>query len=211
MCDNDSFDDMLEYQLRTGVSRRQFGALSFGLGLTSVLSVVDAAVETVGAEVEIKTGDGTADAYFVHPSKGKHAGVLIWPDIFGLRPAFKQMATRLAESGYSVLVVNQFYRIKKAPTSEEHADFSDPETRKVLSGMSATLNPDTAMVDAKAFIAFLDHQPSVDKKRKSAPLVIVWAVRSSCVPLLSCQSALVQRLPFMAAGWSPTNQKVLIF
>ena len=166
MCDNDSFDDMLEYQLRTGVSRRQFGALSFGLGLTSVLSVVDAAVETVGAEVEIKTADGTADAYFVHPSKGKHAGVLIWPDIFGLRPAFKQMATRLAESGYSVLVVNQFYRIKKAPTSEEHADFSDPETRKVLSGMSATLNPDTAMVDAKAFIAFLDHQPSVDKKRK---------------------------------------------
>jgi len=166
MCDNDSFDDMLEYQLRTGVSRRQFGALSFGLGLTSVLSVADAAAETVGAEVEIKTADGTADAYFVHPSKGKHAGVLIWPDIFGLRPAFKQMATRLAESGYSVLVVNQFYRIKKAPTSEEHADFSDPETRKVLSGMSATLNPDTAMVDAKAFIAFLDHQPSVDKKRK---------------------------------------------
>ena len=166
MCDNDSFDDMLEYQLRTGVSRRQFGALSFGLGLTSVLSVADAAAETVGAEVEIKTADGTADAYFVHPSKGKHAGVLIWPDIFGLRPAFKQMATRLAESGYSVLVVNQFYRIKKAPTSEEHADFSDPETRKVLSGMSATLNPDTAMVDAKAFIAFLDRQPSVDKKRK---------------------------------------------
>ena len=166
MCDNDSFDDMLEYQLRNGVSRRQFGALSFGLGLTSVLSVADAAAETVGAEVEIKTADGTADAYFVHPSKGKHAGVLIWPDIFGLRPAFKQMATRLAESGYSVLVVNQFYRIKKAPTSEEHADFSDPETRKVLSGMSATLNPDTAMVDAKAFIAFLDRQPSVDKKRK---------------------------------------------
>ena len=70
MCDNDSFDDMLEYQLRTGVSRRQFGALSLGLGLTSVLSGAAAAAETAGAEVEIKTADGTADAYFVHPSKG---------------------------------------------------------------------------------------------------------------------------------------------
>ena len=166
MCDNDSFDDMLEYQLRTAVSRRQFGALTLGAGLTSVLPAVAGGVATVGADVEIKTPEGTADAYFVHPSKGKHPGVLIWPDIFGLRPAFKQMATRLAESGYSVLVVNPFYRIKKAPTSEEHADFSDPETRKVLSGMSAALNADTAMVDAKAFVGFLDTQPSVDKKRK---------------------------------------------
>lgn len=166
MCDNDSFDDMLDYQLRRGVSRRQFGALTLGVGLTSMLPKIAGAAETTGAEVEIKTADGIADAYFVHPAKGKHPGVLIWPDIFGLRPAFKQMATRLAEAGYSVLVVNQFYRIKKAPTSEEHADFSDPETRKVLSGMSATMSPEKAMVDATAFIAFLDSQKSVDKKRK---------------------------------------------
>ncbi len=59
--------------------------------------------------------------------------VLIWPDIFGLRPAFKQMATRLAESGYSVLVINPFYRIQKAPTSPEHPDFNDPATRNKLS------------------------------------------------------------------------------
>lgn len=165
MCDNDSFDDMLDYQLRQGVSRRQFGALTLGVGLTSLLPA-GAHAATIGEEVEVKTADGVADAFFVHPAKGKHPGVLIWPDIFGLRPAFKQMATRLAEAGYSVLVVNPFYRIKKAPTSEEHADFSDPETRKVLSGMSATMTPETAMVDAKAFIAYLDSQASVDKKRK---------------------------------------------
>src|SRR5882672_8110746 len=106
MCDNDSLDDMTEYQLRTGVSRRQFGALTLGAGLTSTLSKIAAAADTKEAEVEIKTPDGTADAYFVHPSKGKYPGVLMWPDIFGLRPAFKQMAKRLAESGYSVLVVN---------------------------------------------------------------------------------------------------------
>ncbi len=166
MCDNDSLDDMIEYQLRTGVSRRQFGALTLGAGLTSMLPKIANAAETKGAEVEIKTADGVADAFFVHPTKGKHPGVLIWPDIFGLRPAFKQMAKRLAESGYAVLVINPFYRIKKAPTSPENADFDDPETRKLLSGMSATMTPETAAVDGAAFIAYLDSQPSVDKKRK---------------------------------------------
>ncbi len=42
----------------------------------------------------------------------------MWPDIFGLRPAFRNMGKRLAESGYSVLVVNPFYRVHKAPTAE---------------------------------------------------------------------------------------------
>ncbi len=51
------------------------------------------------SEVEIKTADGTCDAYFVHPASGKHPGVLVWPDIFGLRPAFKDMGKRLTESG----------------------------------------------------------------------------------------------------------------
>ena len=165
MCDNDSLDDMHTYELRHGVSRRQFGAMTLAASF-AMLPKIAGAAETAGTDVEIKTTDGTADAYFVHPKKGKHPGVLIWPDIFGLRPAMKQMATRLAESGYSVLVVNPFYRIKKAPTSPENADFNDPETRKLLSGMSATMTPDTAMVDAKAFIAYLDSQASVDKKRK---------------------------------------------
>jgi len=165
MCDNDQLDDMQAYELRHGVSRRQFGALTLGAALATLPKIAGAA-ETKGADVEIKTTDGTCDAYFVHPAKGKHAGVLMWPDIYGLRPAMKQMATRLAEAGYSVLVVNPFYRIKKAPTSPEGADFNDPETRKLLSGMSATMTPDTAMVDAKAFIAWLDTQASVDKKRK---------------------------------------------
>jgi carboxymethylenebutenolidase len=102
----------------------------------------------------------------VHPAKGTHPGVLIWPDIFGLRPAFKDMATRLAESGYSVLVINPFYRTKKAPTAPDHPDFNDPATRQALMALAGSLNPDTAVTDAKAFIAFLDSQPSVDKKRK---------------------------------------------
>jgi len=167
MCDNDSISDMIEYNLRKGgLSRRQFSALTLGAGLASALSPAANAAETKESEVEIKTADGTADAYFVHPATGKHPGVLVWPDIFGLRPAFRQMGKRLAEQGYSVLVVNPFYRTKKAPTAPEHPDFSDPPTRQMLMSLHDTLTPKTAETDAKAFIPYLDSQTSVDTKRK---------------------------------------------
>jgi carboxymethylenebutenolidase len=166
MCDNDSLDDMARYHLRTGVSRRQFGALTLGASAFAMLPAVANAAETQESEIEIKTADGMADAYFVHPAKGTHPGVLIWPDIFGLRPAFRQMGKRLAESGYSVLVINPFYRTKKAPTAPEHADFNDPATRQTLMGLAGTLNATTVAVDATAFMAWLDNQASVDKKRK---------------------------------------------
>ncbi len=164
MCEHDDLD---EFARRSGeVSRRQFGAMTLGAGLIAALPRLANAAETRGADVEIKTPDGTADSYFVHPVKGKHPGVLIWPDIFGLRPTFKQMATRLAESGYSVLVINPFYRTQKAPTAPEHPDFNDPPTRQALMALAGTLNPTTAVTDAKAFVPYLDAQPSVDKKRK---------------------------------------------
>ena len=167
MCDEKSFDDMIEYNLRTGgVSRREFGALTFISGLAFALPRVANAAQTSESEIDIRTPDGTADACFVHPTEGKHPGVLIWPDIFGLRPAFRQMAKRLAESGYSVLVVNPFYRTRKAPTAPEHADFNDPETRSALMSLRNTLSPATAKTDAKAFIAWLDSQSAVDTNRK---------------------------------------------
>jgi carboxymethylenebutenolidase len=139
-------------------------ALSAGL-LAAGPALADAP-PTSGADVDIKTPDGVADAYFVHPVKGKFPAVLIWPDIFGLRPAFKQMATRLAESGYAVLVINPFYRTRRAPTAPEHPDFDDPATRQALMALAGSLNPQTAVTDATAFVNFLDAQPPVDKKRK---------------------------------------------
>ena len=167
MCDDHSIEDMIEYSLRTrGLSRRQFSALTLGATLVSALPPVANAAETKDSEVEIKTPDGTADAYFVHPATGRHPGVLVWPDIFGLRPAFRQMGKRLAESGYSVLVVNPFYRTKKAPTAPEHADFDDPPTRQMLTSLHDSLSPATAKTDAKAFMGYLDNQSAVDKKRK---------------------------------------------
>ena len=167
MCDDLAFDDMIGHNLRQGgLSRRELGSLALGTGLAFALPRVANAAETTESEVEVKTPDGTADAYFVHPANGTGAGVLIWPDIFGLRPAFRKMATRLAESGYSVLVVNPFYRTKKAPVAAEGASFQDPTVRAALMQLAGTLNKDTAESDAKTFIAWLDKQSSVDKKRK---------------------------------------------
>jgi carboxymethylenebutenolidase len=169
MCDQHSMDDMVEFQQRSrSLTRRDFGALSIGVSAAVVLPRVAGAVDVKESHVEIKTADGTADAYFVHPSSGAHPGVLIWPDALGLRPAFEQMAKRLAESGYAVLVPNPFYRQKKAPVLPAGASFNDPETRKQVMGMMGALTPQTNVADAKAFVGFLDGQAAVDKKRKMA-------------------------------------------
>jgi len=110
----------------------------------------------------VTTPDGTADCYFVHPASGKAPGVLIWPDIFGLRPTMRQMGKRLAESGYAVLVVNPFYRVKKSPTADNGAATPIPQ----LMPLAQALNETTHMTDAKAFVAWLDQQPSVAKNKK---------------------------------------------
>ena len=162
MCEQDSFDhDRQEYERQGLVTRRQFGVM-LGAGMAMMLPSVANAAAVTESDVTITTPDGTADCYFVHPSSGTAPGVLIWPDIFGLRPAFRQMGKRLAESGYSVLVVNPFYRIHKAPTA-----ISGTATPiQDLMPLARSLNETTEFTDAKAFIAWLDTQASVDKSRK---------------------------------------------
>ncbi len=167
MCDNDSMDDMVQYQLKAAqMSRRRFGAVTLGAGVASLLPAGAGAAWIEETEVDIKTPDGTADAYFVHPGEGRYPGVLMWPDIFGLRPAFRQMGRRLAEAGYAVLVPNPFYRTKRAPTAPENPDFNDAPTRDALMSLAGTLTPQTTVTDGQAFVAWLDSQPSVDRKRK---------------------------------------------
>ena len=162
MCDQDHFDqDGQDFAARGLVTRRQFGVL-LGAGVAMLLPKVVNAVAVTESDVSIKTPDGTADCYFVHPASGTAAAVLMWPDIFGLRPAFRQMGKRLAESGYSVLVVNPFYRVKKAPTA---ADGSATPIQQLMP-LAQGLNETTQTTDAKAFISWLDQQPSVAKHRK---------------------------------------------
>ena len=162
MCDQDHFEeDRQEYEKRGLVTRRQFGAL-VGVGVAMMLPKVVNAVDVKEQDVTIKTPDGTCDAYFVHVATGAAPGVLIWPDIFGLRPSFRQMGKRLAESGYSVLVVNPFYRKQKAPTASKGAATPIPE----LMPLAKQLSEPTHMTDAKAFTAWLDSQAPVAKNRK---------------------------------------------
>lgn len=162
MCDERSFQEEDE-SLSPGVtlSRREFGVLSVGATLSALLPMPANAAEVSGQDVVIKTPAGQADAYFVHPSMGKHPGVLMWPDAFGLRPAMKGMAKRLAAAGYSVLVVNPYYRNAKAPLFPDSPDFGDPATRETIMSMMKTLNAETHFADARTFIEYLDAQSSV--------------------------------------------------
>src|ERR671936_126199 len=162
MCDQDHFDDDLkEFEARGLVTRRQFGVL-LGAGVAMMLPQVANAVAVTESEVTVPTPDGNADCYFVHPASGTAPAVLVWPDIFGLRPAFRQMGKRLAESGYAVLVVNPFYRQKKAPTAEK----GSATPIQQLLPLAGALTETTQMTDAKAFIGWLDRQASVNKNRK---------------------------------------------
>src|SRR5215207_11562133 len=147
MCDKDHFaESVKEYEARGLITRRQFGVL-VGAGVAMMLPAVANAQDVTEREVNITTPDGTADSYFVYPSTGSAAAVLIWPDIFGLRPAMRTMAKRLAQSGYSVLVVNPFYRVGK-PTATGATPIQ--QMMPFRKGMSR----ETDMSDAKAFITW---------------------------------------------------------
>jgi len=162
MCDRDHREDELErYQALGLITRKQFGVM-LGAGVAMMLPQVANAAAVTESDVDVKTPDGTADCYFVHPATGTAPGVLMWPDIYGLRPAFRQMGKRLAESGYSVLVVNPFYRKQKAPTADKGAATPIGQVMPLMQALTET----THMTDAKAFIGWLDQQQSVAKNRK---------------------------------------------
>ncbi len=163
MCDERTLAENNEYLGAKKLTRREFGVLSAGAGLAMFFPRTAGAQEVSGTNIDVTTPDGVADCYHVHPSTGAHPGVVIWPDAFGLRPAKMQMARRLAESGYSVLVVNPYYRTQRAPVVSS-TDFA--EVRETIMPLMGSLNADTQTRDARAFIDFLDAQPEVDGNRK---------------------------------------------
>lgn len=179
MCDELTEKDNVEF-LVGKLDRRSFTGLGTIAAFTAMLPASGCATaqdgkvrktskvsaEVIESEVNVLMAGGISDSYFVHPAKGAHAAVLIWPDIKGLRPAFKAMGKRMAEAGYSVLVVNPFYRDAKYPVVGPNASFGDPETRTFLRGMASKLTQDASMSDARDYIAFLDAQESVDTNRK---------------------------------------------
>jgi carboxymethylenebutenolidase len=156
MCDLNDQDELKKY------SRRDFGAWAASAGVLTVLPSLANAVAVAEREVSIATPDGSCDAYFVAPTSGAAPGVLVWPDVFGLRPAFRQMGRRLAESGYTVLVVNPFYRQKKAPTAAQGGQTPIADVMPLMQALTPAMH----LSDGKAFVAWLDAQHEVDKARK---------------------------------------------
>lgn len=154
----------------SGPTRRDFVATSAAIGLATAAGVALAAErDVVEKDVEVKTTDGTCDAAFLHPAGGTHPGVLIWTDIFGLRPAFRAMGRRLAARGYAVLVPNPFYRYARAPVVVDAStfNFDDPAERAKTNQWTASIKaPGAIEKDAEAHAAFLDAQPQVNRALK---------------------------------------------
>lgn len=148
------------------LSRRDFAVLSVAAGL-AVAGAAEAAVQVSERSIDIRTPDGTCDAVLFAPQgKGRSAAVIVWPDAYGLRPASLDIGRRLAGQGYAALVVNQFYRARRAPVFPPGFSFQNPDDRAELMKLMGVIDKDAATSDAKAFVAFLDAQPEVDTARK---------------------------------------------
>jgi carboxymethylenebutenolidase len=153
------------------LSRRDFVALSVAAGLASAAGASAQGMQVTEKNVEIKTPDGTAEAVFIHPNTGTHPGVLVWPDALGLRPSMRDIGARIAAEGYAVLVPNPFYRSAKAtvssPVFDKSFSFANQDDMAKLKQLMGSLQASGAAErDAAAYIAFLDAQTQVDKKRK---------------------------------------------
>lgn len=150
--------------------RRTLGKIGIGVALAAMLPRVANARDVVGQPVTVPTADGEADCYFVHPTTGSHAAVIFWPDIFGVRESSRLMATRLAEAGYAVLVVNPYYRSLKGEFLPAGTMMIDSDMfKQVLPDaykLAGTLSPETCVRDGRALVDYLDAQPAVDTKRK---------------------------------------------
>ncbi|ANP52672.1 carboxymethylenebutenolidase [Streptomyces griseochromogenes] len=118
-----------------------------------------------GADVDIPTSDGTADAYLAHPADGSpHPGVLLYQDAYGLRPQLRAMADRLAGAGYTVLAPNVFYRHGRTPIGEvpEFIDpAADPAIWERIGPVMASLTPEQTERDADAYLGRLADSPLV--------------------------------------------------
>lgn len=163
MCDEFIHPGLIEDQR---LSRRTFGAIT--VAAAAITSAAHAQSGVVEKDVEVKTADGTCDAVLYYPEgQGTAPAVLIWTDILGLRPAFRDMGRRLAGQGHVVLVPNPFYRSARAPVVGGTFDFNNPEQRNRLFGYRGAMSDDGIDRDATAYLAFLDAQPQTNKNRKA--------------------------------------------
>lgn len=165
MCNQQTINDVNEHLRRHGYSHRDFTRGGSVTALAALLPRATQSMAVVESDVQVPTPDGNADCYWVHPVDGAHPAVFIWPDVAGIRPGFRAMGKRLAESGYSVLVVNPYYRTAKGQVLPEGKTIRDPGVRESLLPHRDSLSPETCIRDGRAIVDWLDAQPSVDTGR----------------------------------------------
>jgi carboxymethylenebutenolidase len=162
-----SYDHETDQQSSADVSRRDFVAIGVAAGIAVAGAASAADLPVTEKDVNITTPDGTCDCAFVYPNSGSHPAVIIWPDAFGLRPSMRTMAKRLAAQGYAVLVPNPFYRVSKAPQFPDASKVDFAAEREKINPLMGSINaPGTVEKDVPAFIAFLDQQSQVDRRKK---------------------------------------------
>jgi carboxymethylenebutenolidase len=154
----------------TSLTRR---TMLLSMGAVAAAGSMPAFAEDPGArkvterDVSVKTADGSADAaLFVPAGKGKWPAVLMWPDILGLRPVFREMGRRLAAQGYVVLVPNPYYRARKAPVVEGPFDFNSKGDMARIGKFREGLTDAMVDRDSAAYVKYLDSRPETDRRRK---------------------------------------------
>ncbi len=163
MCDSDNQGPFI---VDTSFTRRSVVLTMSSLAAAAALPGCASASNVTETDVMVPTPDGKADAALFHPAgAGPWPAVLMWPDILGLRPVFREMGRRLAADGYTVLVPNPFYRTRRAPIVTGPFDFNDPKQVEPLMSLKATLTDAGIDKDAAAYITFLDQQKQTDKRK----------------------------------------------
>ena len=163
MCDSDNNQGFIA---DTSMTRRSVVLTLSSAAAVGALPTAAFAANVTESDVMVPTPDGSADAALFHPAgAGTWPAVLMWPDILGLRPVFREMGRRLAAEGYVVLVPNPFYRTKRAPVVTGAFDFNKPEDRAKLMGLREALTDAAIDRDAAAFVTFLDRQKQTNKRK----------------------------------------------
>jgi carboxymethylenebutenolidase len=163
MCDSDNHQG---YIVDTSFTRRSVVLTLSSVAAAAALPGAALAANVIETDVTVPTADGSADAVLFHPAgKGSWPAVLMWPDILGLRPVFREMGRRLAGAGYTVLVPNPFYRTRRAPIVTGPFDFNDKAAMGKLMDLKGTLTDARIDADATAFITFLDKQKQTNRRK----------------------------------------------
>lgn len=115
--------------------------------------------------VQIPTADGRADAFAAFPEGGgRHPGVLMYADGFGIRPVLREIARELAGHGYYVLVPNPFYRHGPAPVIELPEYIGEEARHAIFARLMPLIQAHTTervLSDADAYLDFLTGRPEV--------------------------------------------------